>query len=185
MKASYELTPDDYAAFGRFHISQSPALCNQGIGCIFGGALAMLLLPAVIVLTDEAPLQTALNIWPLLLGPLLFPLLAVPYLRWRTSSLMKKTMEEGFRGGSCGGCDLTLEADGIRESNPTGETTRSWSSVEKAAITPHHLFIYTSGIEAFVVPRRAFASDDAFEAFVQQVAERSHVQLQRFQSTGR
>ena len=45
-------------------------------------------------------------------------------------------------------------------------------------MTPSHLFVYTSGIEAYVVPRRAFPDEATFSTFVDAIAERSGVDFQ-------
>ena len=179
MKASYELTADDLMAFVQFHLAQSPNARRQRIGCSLIAFVVMLLLPGLILLTSEKPfLQTARDIWPLLLGPLLFLTFVFPYIKWRTGNLSKRMLSEGSNAGFYGECSLSLDADGIRESKTSGDTVRKWSAVEKIIVTQEYIFIYTSGIEAFVVPRRAFSSSTDFNAFVQHVADQSSVDIQ-------
>ncbi len=179
MKASYELTVDDLVAFTQYHHAQSPTARRQRFGCLATGLFAMLSLPALILVgSDEPFLQTARDIWPLLLGPLLFLIFAIPYIKWRTGILTKKTINEGRNTGAYGNCSLSLDPDGIRESKTSGDTVRKWSAVEKIIVLPEYLFVYTSGIEAFVVPRRAFATDSEFDAFARHVSDRSSVNLQ-------
>ena len=45
----------------------------------------------------------------------------------------------------------------------------------KIVVTGHHVFIYTSAVEAFILPRRAFDGDDQCQEFIRQVAERASV----------
>ena len=177
--ASYELTVDDLVAFVQFHHAQSPSAHRQRMGCLLIAFVAMLLLPGLILLTGEKPfLQTARDIWPLLLGPLLFLAFVFPCIKWRTANLSKRMLSEGSNAGFHGECSLSLDVDGIRESKTSGDTVRTWSAVEKIVVTQEYLFIYTSGIEAFVVPRRAFPSSTDFNAFVQHVADQSSVDIQ-------
>ena len=179
MKASYNLSSNDLVAFVQFHSAQSPTVRRQRYGCLVIAFLVMLLFPTFILLTNDMPLlETAQNIWPLLLSPPLFLLVVIPYIKWRSRNLSKRMLEEGRNLGFYGDCTLSLETDGIHESKSSGETVRNWSSVEKIVVAPKHLFIYTSGIEAFVVPRRAFTSDVDFNSYIQQIADQSNVDLQ-------
>ena len=176
MKASYELTPDDLVAFTLFHHSHSPAARRQRNGCLLGVVLVMLLLPALVLLTTEKPLlEAARNIWPLLLGPILFLGFVIPYIKWRTANLSQRLLREGRNAGFYGECSIALDADGIRETKETGDTIRKWTAVEKFIVTESYLFVYTSGIEAFVVPLRAFATSDESAAFQQYITSRSGV----------
>ena len=179
MKASFDFTPDDLTAFVQSHNAQSPNARRQLFGCLVIGFLALSFLPALILILNEKPfLETARNIWPLLMSPPLFLLLVIPFMKWRMRSLIKRMLKEGRSSGFYGACTLSLETDGIHESKSSGETVRNWSSVEKIIVAPEHLFVYTSGVEAFVVPRHAFTSDVDFNSFVQQIADQSNVGIQ-------
>ena len=60
---------------------------------------------------------------------------------------------------------FTLSADGVQLSyNPT-TTQTAWSGIERVAQTPTHLFLFDQPRSAFIVPRRAFASDEEFALF--------------------
>ncbi|MHB8866317.1 MAG: YcxB family protein [Pirellulaceae bacterium] len=180
MKASYELFPDDLAAFIEFHQRTSPVARNQRLGCFGMALVALLVLPLGIVLTTDKPrIQTAIDIWPLFLGPILLVLFVMPYVRWGTRQMSRRLLSEGTNAGFYGECDLAIDADGLTESRPSGSTTRRWSSVERIATTPRYLFVYTSGIEAFVVPRRAFHTEPEFNEFANVIASRSGATIDR------
>jgi hypothetical protein len=68
-------------------------------------------------------------------------------------------------------------SDGLTETRPSGSTVRNWSSVERIAMTRDHLFVYTSGVEAYVVPRRAFSAESEFEDLANTIAEYSAVSV--------
>ena len=179
MKVNYELTRDDLAKFIEYHQRSSPAARQQKIGCLIFAFSAMLILPGGILLTTNKPVaETAMDIWPLLLGPILFAIVAIPYIRWRTRQMSNRLLSEGQNKGFYGQCELEAGPDSLTEVGPSGSTIRNWSSVERVAVTPSHLFVYTSGIEAYVVPRRAFPEEAAFNAFVDTVAKRSGVDIQ-------
>jgi len=179
MKVSYELTRDDLAVFIEFHQRTSPAARKQKIGCLVIAFAVMMVFPVGILLTTDKPrLEIAMNIWPLLLGPILFAVIANPYIRFRTRQMSNRLLSEGQNNGFYGKCELHVGADGLTETRPSGSTTRNWSSVERIVTTPHHLFVYTSGIEAYVVPRRAFDSDAEFNELASVIAEQSGVAIE-------
>ena len=179
MKATYELTRDDLAAFIEFHQRTSPAARRQKIGCLVVAFCALMILPAGILLTTDKPvLETAIDIWPLLLGPILFGIFAIPYIRWRTRQMSNRLLSEGQNKEFYGKCELEAGDDALTETRPSGSTIRNWTSVERIVTTPSHLFVYTSGIEAYVVPRRAFSAESEFNTFVDLVTERSGVEVQ-------
>lgn len=179
MKATYDLTRDDLAAFIEYHQRSSPAARRQKIGCLAVAFCALMILPVCILSTTDKPiLETAAAIWPLWLGPILFALLAVPYIRWRTRQMSNRLLSEGQNREFYGQCELEAGADALTETRPSGSTIRNWTSVERIVATPSHLFVYTSGIEAYVVPRRAFSTESEFNAFVDVIAQRSGVEVQ-------
>jgi len=182
MSANYNLTADDLSAFIQFHNAQSLAVRKYRAGCLFGGFFATMLLPGLILLTTEKPvLETARAIRPLLMGAVIYLILmfvARPYVKWRTGHLSRRMLSEGKNSGFYGDCSITLDEDGIRETKSSGETMRKWPSVEKIVVASEYLFIYTSGIEAFVVPRRAFALDAEFNAFAEYAVNHSGVDAQ-------
>ncbi|QDT06543.1 hypothetical protein K227x_49530 [Rubripirellula lacrimiformis] len=181
MKTTYELTRDDLAAFIEFHQRTSPALRRQKIGCLVVAFFALMILPAGILLTTDKPvLETAIDIWPLLLGPILFGIFATPYIRWRTRQMSNRLLSEGQNKEFYGKCELEAGDEALTETRPSGSTIRNWTSVERIVTTPSHLFVYTSGIEAYVVPRRAFSTESEFDAFLGVITERSGMEVQGF-----
>ncbi|MFO7907337.1 MAG: YcxB family protein [Planctomycetota bacterium] len=179
MKATYELTRDDLAAFIEYHQRSSPAARRQRVGCLAFAFCAMMVLPVgILVTTDKPVVETAMDMWPLLLGPILFVMLAIPYVRLRTRQMSNRLLGEGQNKEFYGKCELNAGDDGLTETRPSGSTTRNWFSVERVVTTPSHLLIYTAGIEAYVVPRRAFSTESEFREFVNTIAARSGVEVQ-------
>ena len=173
MKVNYELTREDLAAFVAYHQEASPAVRRQRFGALLIAFGALMILPVAILLSRDGPLlETALAIWPLLLGPTLFAIFAPAYIRWRTRQITGRMLSEGQNKEYYGECELEAGDEGLTETRPSGSTTRNWASVERVVTTASHLFLYTSGIEAFVVPRRAFSTESQFQAFLDRIEER-------------
>lgn len=89
--------------------------------------------------------------------------------------MTNRLLSEGQNKGFYGQCELETTDDSIIETRLSGTTIRNWNSVERIVVTPSHLFVYTSGIEAFVVPRYAFATEVEFENFLETITQRSGV----------
>lgn len=116
MKASYELTADDLAAFTLFHNATSPVVRRQRTGCLTVAVLIMAALPTLILATSEKPIiETAKDIWPLLAGPALFVIFIIPYLKWRTGNLSQRMAREGTNAGFYGLCTVSLDDNGLAE----------------------------------------------------------------------
>ncbi len=176
MKADFELSPNDLIAFTTVHNLRSPTIRRQRYGCLIGALLLLSALPGLILLTTDKPvLETVKNIWPLLLGPVLFVLTVIPYTRWRLASITRRMLAEGQNSGCYGPCSLSIDPDGLRETKSTVESIRCWSAVEKVLVTDTHAFVYTSAIEAFLLPGRAFQAPGAFQQFIDELLERSGV----------
>jgi len=179
MKATYELTRADLAAFIEFHQRTSPAARRQKVGYLVVAFCALMILPAgILTTTDKSVLETAIDIWPLLLGPILFGIFAIPYIRWRTRQMSNRLLSEGQNKEFYVKCELEAGDDSLTETRPSGSTIRNWTSVERIVTTRSHLFVYTSSIEAYVVPRRAFSTESEFNTFVDAITERSGVEGQ-------
>jgi hypothetical protein len=89
-----------------------------------------------------------------------------------------RLLSEGQNNGFYGECELEAGDQALTETRPSGSTIRNWTSVERVVTTPAHLFVYTSGIEAYVVPRRAFPTESQFKAFVDLISKHSGVEVQ-------
>lgn len=160
LKVTYDLSVDDLAAFVFFHQRKSPAARRHTSGCLFPAAAIMLAIPTLALIFNKKPIVEAIaDLWMLFLFPFLFLAFTFPILKWQTKRMSQHLLREGRSMGFYGPHSLLLNEDGLHETKDAGETFRKWSAVEKMIITPSHLFIYTSGVEAFVVPRTAFPGD--------------------------
>jgi hypothetical protein len=67
-----------------------------------------------------------------------------------------------------------ISPKGVRETGSWGEATMEWSAYHRVAATPDAILLYRSRHLAEVIPRRAFPTPDAAEAFLE-AARRWHV----------
>ncbi len=66
----------------------------------------------------------------------------------------KKMLAEGQNRGLLGRQEVEVDAHGVVERNGHGEVRARWSSVERIRVTRAQILIYTSAVQAIVVPRR-------------------------------
>lgn len=68
---------------------------------------------------------------------------------------------------------VSLTDAGIREKSDRHDSFFPWKSVQRVEFTEAHVFVMVASIAAIIVPRRAFASDEERNQFVEEVKRRS------------
>ena len=68
---------------------------------------------------------------------------------------------------------LVLDARGVYNSSKLFSSTYQWVGIDEVATTDSHIFLYFTTMNAYIVPRRAFPSNRAFDDFVD-AARRYH-----------
>ena len=173
-RIDFDLEPEDLLSFINYHYVDSPGVRRQRYLLAAMGFGILASLPLMIMLGWHKSIdEMRQNLWPLLLGPVGFLICYPLFYRWSIRRNCQRIMYEGDRRGYFGPRSLSLETYGVRESTIRGETIRSWASVCGLVTVRQHALIYTSPTEAFVVPKRAFKDDDAFDAFMKQASERA------------
>jgi len=66
---------------------------------------------------------------------------------------------------------LTVADDCFRAESTRGKTEVRWSAIPRIRVEEPRLFVYSTRRQAFIVPRRAFASGADFDAFVKATQE--------------
>jgi hypothetical protein len=70
---------------------------------------------------------------------------------------------EGKNLGVLGEHYMKIDQHGLIERTSVGESSSTWSGVERIARNNDYIFIYSSALGAYIVPRRAFASQTEFD----------------------
>jgi hypothetical protein len=177
MKASFELTRDDLVAFVTYHNLHSPTVRRKQLRTFVIGTVCLAALPALILTTTDDPvLETAVAIWPLLLGPILFIVFMSFFLKRAVRRAARGMIAEADGSGYFGPCSLSITRDSVVETKPDGQSVRKLSAVKEIVSIKHHVLIYTSSIEAFILPKRAFDDDDQCREFTRRLAEYTSVE---------
>ena len=77
----------------------------------------------------------------------------------------KKLYAEGRNSGTIGKHAITLHAENLTEQSDAGQATFKWETIEKVVKTDDFILIYTSSLQAHVIPRRSFATVESYNAF--------------------
>jgi hypothetical protein len=172
MEVEYELTPEDLKALNRHH-QKNPIVPPRGrftgvvvwIVCIVGVAGFLTLrrlffLPELDLFLNMAP-GVGLGMLLALVGIFLF-------LRLMQPNATRKVLQEGRNAEKAlGWRRLTIDPHAVRTTSAFSASSFYWEGVEAVSVSQDHVFIYVTTRVAYVVPRRAFPDDRAFEDFVE------------------
>jgi len=91
------------------------------------------------------------------------------YFPWAYRRKLRKIIagmvSEGQNRGLFSHHRVTISPEGVADSTEFGQPSTAWRAIEKVASTDACAYIYTSGLAAIIVPRRAFPGTSEFEAF--------------------
>ena len=160
---SYSLTENDVIAFNQYHITHSPLLKRRQL-------ITRVVLPLVLVLLAafyySADNRLFMPIYLVSLGVLVA--VGAPTLQRRASArLMRKMLKEGQNRGLFGARTVTLTPNGVEVLGEALDSRFKWSLIEKVVSSDTHIFIYVSAMNAFVIPKTAFANDREREHFLE------------------
>ena len=85
----------------------------------------------------------------------------------------KRLYSDGRNVGMLGPHVVSFDDEWLSEITSDREVRTRWRAVEKAALTPEHLFLYVSGFSAVIVPLRAFATAEERTAFIGEAQSRA------------
>ena len=170
MRLDYELTKQDYIDFNIYHIKNSDTIKRSMLLQRYVMAALYLILPFLVASVTDIPL------WYWFIAFVIAAVLWVAfYPRYFMSTTVKrisKMLEEGNNKDMLGQHSISLDDEGFRETSLNGESKVSWSGVEKVGDTESHIFIYTSSIMAYIIPKRTFLDENTRLEFLKILNEK-------------
>lgn len=154
MKIDFTLTKEDYIAYNIHHIEHSPSLKKSLNIQRYGLALIFLIFPFIIASITSI----SLTLWLVVYGTV-FVFWIKFYPKYYISSTRKRIIrliEEGNSANLLGDRSIILTEEGVEEISPQGESRTTWGSIERIDETQEYIYIYTSPVNAYLVPTRAF-----------------------------
>jgi hypothetical protein len=187
-EVEYELTMEDYLAFcldfaERSVVGRYSRMIAYGFAvvawlgiplCIIGFLLAGEL--------EEVPQQDAAGIFAMLvffavgffvLFPIVMYFVLPRALRndWITRWWIRRIVSDGKAGNLLGRYRLRLTNKTLTEWSPVAVSEVGVSAIDRLIVTSEHAFVFTSPVQAAIVPRRAFTSGNTFEHFVRSIEQ--------------
>jgi len=167
MHLTFDLTQDDIMAYQLYHYAHSPAARRQKwTGAVWVVILGLMVWVIPVFLTGSFG-QSARTWWPfLLVAPLSLSLFL---LRWK--SILRRNIErmiaEGSNRALLGRKEVTITPVEITAAGELRSTTVRWKAVERIEVADEYAYVYFSALEAVILPRRAFAGEAEFAAWVE------------------
>jgi YcxB-like protein len=178
MEVEYELTPENLAAFQRYHqkhplVPPTGRLARLFVWIAFAlGAVGFFTLRRMIFLPE---LDVLMGLVPgVVLGVLLALVGLTLYARWIQSNATRKALQEGRNAEkTLGWRRLSIDPHALRTTTAFSACNYFWEGIDAVVASDDYVFLYVATRVAHVVPRRAFPDDRAFADFVE-AARRYH-----------
>lgn len=154
LAVTYDLTSADRAAFVRYHTRHDPHMRRV----LLLGYLAALILTPLGLWVAALRMGTE-NAWVVIPAGFFAVLVAFPLM------LLSGRMFPTPRGEALR-LEMEINPEGLVIRSHEGDSRMPWSSIRKVVGTPEHLFFFFTGMHGFAIPRRAFASALAADAFL-------------------
>jgi hypothetical protein len=162
MQVDYELTVEDAAAFSVYNFRTSSRFKRRLRFSQAIGILATLIL-AVVWPSWSSVERLIFTVLLLLLFVFGYPM----YYRWAIRRNALKTYSATKSKGVLGKHTLMIESSGVTEKSSASESKSTWSGVERIADDSHYIYIFTSPLQAHVIPKRAFRSNEESQTFLE------------------
>jgi YcxB-like protein len=166
--AEFAVTEQDYISFCRFHATQS-RFCRR---CVLWRRLCFFLLPPlagiiIVGLDRRSGLFGAPSfiVAMVILGAVMAgidPTITRAIVGWR----MRRRLRDGTFASWLQPTRIELSPDGLTWSSSSGNSLTRWSTFVDIATDGSAAYAYINSMQAYIIPRRAFADAASFERFV-------------------
>ena len=165
-RVDFEFTEDDWVGF----------VVRQNVGfqqrSIRQRRIVLFVVAGVIALTGVGWMRTGAP-WPVTVPLWAFGLFLAyraitfgRFYRQRSEKMLREMLQRKPHRGVLGRQHMSLSETGIAGTSVGVTFTRTWWAVADIESTTDYLYLYISSMSAYVIPARAFASGEHFEAFV-------------------
>jgi len=162
MQIDYEITVEDAAAFSVYNFRTSPRIKGRLRRTQVVGILATLVL-AIWWPGSSDIVRLIFTILSLILWIFGCPL----YYRWAIRRNALKAYSATKSKGVLGKHTITIDPSGVTEKGSVSESKNTWSGVEKIEDDTQYIYIFTGPLQAQVIPKRAFRSNEESQTFLE------------------
>lgn len=170
---SHEMNLDDVLALNDYIHRKSPTLWSAVVVTVSVVALFIEGLGIWLWLAAPGGLDPAVGLLvTFVIGPayVFYTLWSV---RRRARRLTRKLLAEGKNRSVLSEHRIFLNDEGITSETALIRSLYRWPVIERIVETSEYLFLFVSGFSAIVIPKRAFASDEHWQTFVQEARQRA------------
>lgn len=166
----YKLTEDDYAEFNAFALWHAPWLKKERIKYLFRTALysGVSMAAVRIILQKINPPKKSHPELLIILGAIILLIIVLlsnyqaPFgIKAKARKLISKEENAAFFNES----EIDFGEQGITNIDKQQQTFLKWESVVKFAQTKEYFFVYTSSVQAIILPKRLLKSQKEIESF--------------------
>lgn len=160
MRIEYFIELDDLMQFNRFHMKSSKVMRRVYL-CLYFIPIAFSFFDYM----NKPYYYLSTRVMGFLLFSTLW-LLNCFFWKWFFSSIvMKRILKEGRNRSVLGRHEIVLEESKLIERTSLNKMHNAWSGIERVLENDRHIFIYLSGSQAHVIPKRAFESQEEARTF--------------------
>ena len=173
MNVKYKLKEQDYIDFNLYHMAHSKLMKSHLMKQRIAGPIIFTVAAFITPQISGIPFWYWATVFSIvsILWFFNYPKLSKKRMRKQISKMLSEGDNKDFFSLK----ELTLEKQGIIIKSPFSETSVLWPSFGKLATTKSHIFIYNGAASAYIIPKRAFSSDEAYNFFLQ--ALEKHIKL--------
>ncbi|HXX95274.1 MAG TPA: YcxB family protein [Planctomycetota bacterium] len=167
MQIEFDFTKEDRVAFNVYHLEHSPTHRRNRWTSLLWASAVWVVLWGVLVATNESPGRAARALWPLLMFVPVYAFIYPPLRRRHARRIIDRILDEGQNRAVLGRKRVTMTSVDLTAGDDMKSTTARWDAVERIEVTEAYAYIYISGSEAVILPRRAFPTDDEFQDWIE------------------
>lgn len=163
MELTYDLTKEDYLAFQLHTAKQSETVKRALIMQRMMGPVLFLLFTLVVSWVTEEWLLGLFITFAVasVLWVILYPKFFYGYIKRNVN----KMLNESRKGNMFGLHTLVMDKKGFTEKNRAGEKKTNWAGIERIDEDEAYFFLFTSIVEAYIIPKRSFKNAERQEEF--------------------
>jgi hypothetical protein len=168
MNIEFERTIQDVIDFNLFHMAHSSTIKRQLLLMqVLTGLLVIPLVFSIFYLLYHS-IDAFAIIVSVLAGVIAFALYPQSN-RKSTIKRIRKVLSEGNNNALLGRQVVSLSPEGVFIKNQAAESKFIWSAVDKIAENDKHVYLYTSSINALVIPKNCFQSEKEKQEFLEYI----------------
>lgn len=178
LKLGYKLNRDDYWSAQVRILRQGPW---RAVTIALGLWMISILVGSFYVMQTGPKWTLVGSVYAALYGALGLTLLAAGVMRFVGRFKLNRALRHSD-AGPLAPTTLDVGAEGISWADGTTQTRYAWSAIERVEVTGRLVLLYSSPVQAIMIPRRVFGGDEAMLAFVASARENisaAHTRRQR------